>query len=105
MSELSVLIAFLGGLAIGVFFFGGLWITIHRSRNMRRPGTVLFASSVVRVVLSLSALYVVAWGRWERLLIAVVGFMLARLVVLRSFGYPEMVSGQNEEATPHGTES
>lgn len=105
MSELSAVMTLFGGIVIGVFFFGGLWITIRRVQHLRRPGIVLFASSVVRITIALGGLYVVAWGRWERLLIAVVGFMLARLVVIRSFGYPEMVPRKTEEVTPHGTQS
>lgn len=105
MSELGVVIALLGGMGIGVVFFGGLWITIRRVKTMQRPGTVLFVSSFVRIVFALGGLYVLAWGRWERLLIAVIGFVLARLIVIRSFGYPEMVSPQKTELTPHETES
>ena len=105
MSELGVVIALLGGMVIGIFFFGGLWITIRRVQDNQRPGTVLFVSSFVRIAIALGSLYVLAWGQWERLLIAVVGFMLARLVVIRSVGYPKMTSTKTKELAPHGTES
>ncbi len=107
MNELSVVIALLGGLIIGVFFFSGLWITIRRVEHMQRPGIILFASSMTRLVVALAGFYLLAWGRWERLLIAVIGFMLARMVMIRSLGYPEMPSyTKSEEMTSsHGTQS
>lgn len=107
MSEISVVLALLGGLVIGVFFFGGLWVTIRRVEDVQRPGMALFASSVARMVIALVGFYILAWGRWERLLIAVIGFILARMIVIRTFGYPEIPSiGNSEEvSSPHGTQS
>lgn len=105
MNELGVGIALLGGMALGVFFFGGLWVTIRHLDDHHRPGMALFVSSFVRIALALGGLYVLAWGRWERLLIAVAGFMLARLVIVRALGYPRLTSPKTKELTLRGTES
>ncbi|NDJ77312.1 MAG: ATP synthase subunit I [Chloroflexi bacterium] len=97
MSELSVVIALLGGMVIGGFFFGGLWLTIRQVQTARHPARMLLTSSFVRMGIALGGLYVVAWGRWERLLIAVFGFMLARVVVVRLLGYPIAAPQRAEE--------
>jgi F1F0 ATPase subunit 2 len=103
MSEVSLGMAFFGGALIGALFFGGLWWTIRRVQDAPRPAMTLLASSAARMVIALGGLYLVAWGRWERLLIAVAGFVIARIVVVHTFGAPQAAS--TEEVTPRGIKS
>lgn len=75
-----IILAFLGGIALGALYFGGLWLTVQRLRVVRRPGTLLLVSFVVRTVLVLAGFYLVMGGQWERLVACVVGFVIARFV-------------------------
>jgi F1F0 ATPase subunit 2 len=47
----------------------------------------LSASFIGRLSLTLAGFYLIAAGQWERLLIAIGGFFLARLILVKRFGY------------------
>jgi F1F0 ATPase subunit 2 len=79
----DALVALPAGALLGFFFFGGLWWTTRRATLGARPGFTVLASMVLRMGLTLAGFYLLADGRWERLLAALSGFMLARFVTLR----------------------
>ena len=76
--------AFLGGALLGALFFGGLWWTVRSLPSSRYPAGLMLASFVLRMGGALTAFYLLMGGRWERLLVSLVGFLAARLVWLRS---------------------
>ena len=81
------LVALLGslltGLFLGGFFFGGLFLTVERGFAVKRPALVFLGSWLARMTVVLGVLYLVAAGRWERLLVCVAGFLIARVVLIR----------------------
>ena len=79
----DALVALTAGALLGSFFFGGLWWTTRRAIVSTRPGLIVFASLVLRMGLTMAGFYLVADSRWERLLAALLGFMLARLAMVR----------------------
>lgn len=77
---------FAAGAALGAFYFGGLWLTVRRVTDTRRPKTMLLASFLGRAVLVLAGFYAmtqVVPGQWEALAIGLVGFMGMRLLLIR----------------------
>lgn len=78
----SLLLALAAGMALGLFFFGGLWLTVRQLPTSPSPALLLLASFVGRTALTLVAFYFVMGGRWERLLACLAGFLLARTVLL-----------------------
>ena len=83
MSELLRLpAAGAAGAALGLFYFGGLWLTVRRLPRSRRPGLLLLGSFLVRSAVVVPGFYFVMGGRWERLLACLVGFLAARTVLL-----------------------
>jgi F1F0 ATPase subunit 2 len=87
MNEIYIyLLAFGAGIGIGLFYFGGLWLTTRRLATTSRPGLLLIGSFVGRLGLSLPAFYLVAGGRWERLLVTIVGFFTVRFFLVHHFG-------------------
>lgn len=74
---------FAAGVALGAGYAAMLWITVRRLAQMRYPAIGLLGSAVVRLALPLGGLYVVMDGRWERLLIGLLGFAVARFVATR----------------------
>jgi F1F0 ATPase subunit 2 len=97
-SELLWLIAaLLVGGVLGVFYFGGLWWTVQRIPQARRAGLLLLASFAARAVITLLGLYLIAGGRWERLLAAVTGLILVRVVLVRILG--RAPAGEKTEET------
>jgi F1F0 ATPase subunit 2 len=78
----SVLWSALIGVLLGLTYFGGLWFTVQRLSTARHPALMAFASFLLRIVLLLFTIYWVMDGRFERLVILLVGFFLARQVLL-----------------------
>ncbi|HSF29119.1 MAG TPA: ATP synthase subunit I [Candidatus Tectomicrobia bacterium] len=83
MKASQIVVAFVAGLGLGLFYFGGLWLTVRELPTMRWPGLWLMASFVGRTVLSLVGFYLAMGGRWERLVACFLGFLLARTLVVR----------------------
>lgn len=75
-----------GGM-IGVMFFGGLWWTVQKALSSTRPALWFFSSWLLRMSLALTGFHLVAGGHWQRLLICLLGFVMARPVVTRLTQY------------------
>lgn len=85
MSETMYLpAAFIGGLLLGGFFFGGLWWTVRKGLASPRPALWFVVSYIARIAVVATGFYALAGGRWSRLAACLVGFILARLVATRS---------------------
>lgn len=87
MIELSiteVTLTLLGGATLGVIFFGGLWFTVHKLATSTRPALLMTGSMLLRFGIVLLAFYgLVTFVHWQALLVALVGFIFARFVVMR----------------------
>jgi F1F0 ATPase subunit 2 len=82
MTELLALaLALITGGVLGAFFFGGLWWTVRTGISSRRPALLFFGSLLVRVSISLAGFYLVSGNQWDRLLLCVLGFVVARMIV------------------------
>ena len=81
-----LVLAFTAGLALGLFYFGGLWLTVQRLPRARHPGVLTAVSLLVRTGLTLLAFYLIMAGRWERLVVCLVSFFLVRLFLVRRWG-------------------
>lgn len=77
---LAVLLA---GAALGFIFFGGLWWTVRRAMTSRWVGLWFFGSMLLRTALVLAGFYYACGSEWSRWLAALLGFVVARLVVTR----------------------
>ena len=80
------LLSLAAGLGLGGAYFGGLWWTVRRLPRARRPALLTLASLVVRLALLLGGLYAVTGGDWRALAAALLGFVLARAVLVRRLG-------------------
>ena len=78
---LTFVLAWAAGIGLGAIFFGGLWWTVRRGVASRRPALWFIGSLVLRTGLTLAGFYAVSGGRWERLLLCVLGFVMAHRVV------------------------
>lgn len=88
---LEVLAAFLVGIALGAFYFGSLWWVVRRVATLRRPELWLFVSFLARTAITLTGLFVVTEGRWERVAACMAGFLLARTAFVRRVRRPSTV--------------
>lgn len=80
-----VLAAFLG-LAVGMIFFGLLYVTVMRLRSARRPVLLAFASLAGRMLVTVAVLYLlVRGGYWQRAPAFLVGFLVARTLLVKRY--------------------
>ena len=89
MSEVVVrALAFVAGLLLGAIFFGGLWWTVRKGVLSRRPAIWFLGSMLLRTGIVLTGFYFVSDGHWSRLLVCLLGFVIARFIVTRLVGPP-----------------
>ena len=84
MNETLILVLALAtGVLLGAIFFGGLWWTVQKGVSSKRPALWFFGSLLLRTSIALAGFYFIARGHWERLLVCLLGFVMARHVVMR----------------------
>ena len=80
---LSLLLALVTGVLLGAMFFGGLWWTVKKGVSSKRSALWFLGSLLLRTSIALAGFIAMARGQWERLLLCLLGFILARLIVTR----------------------
>jgi len=84
MNETLILVLALAtGVLLGAIFFGGLWWTVQKGVSSKRPALWFFGSLLLRTSIALVGFYFIARGHWERLLVCLLGFVIARLIVMQ----------------------
>ena len=78
---LSLAPALAAGVLLGVIFFGGLWWTVIRGLSSERPALWFFVSMLARTGITLGGFYFIGGENWERWLLCLLGFVLARAIV------------------------
>jgi F1F0 ATPase subunit 2 len=80
---LALVLALVTGVLLGAMFFGGLWWTVRKGVASKEPALWFFGSLLLRTSIALAGFYYIARGHWERLLVCLLGFIIARLIVTR----------------------
>ncbi len=84
MSEmLSLAAAVIAGLMLGALFFGGLWWTVRKGVASERTALWFTGSMLLRTGVVLVGFYFVLGDDWRRLVAGLLGFVVARLTVIR----------------------
>jgi len=78
---LGLMLAGVAGVFFGVLFFGGLWWTVQKGSISKWPAFWFLGSLLLRMSIALVGFYFVGRGHWDRLLLCLLGFVMARLVV------------------------
>lgn len=78
-----MILAFIGGLLLGILFFGGLWLTVKKAVTAKVPALWIFSSFFLRISITLVGFYFIGAGNWQRLIVSVIGFIVARFIVIR----------------------
>jgi F1F0 ATPase subunit 2 len=87
------------GLVLGAVFFGGLWWTVSKGVFSKSPGVWFLGSILLRMSIVLAGLYYIGRGDWERLVSCLLGFVIARYIVMRLTRTPiEHSHAQSKEA-------
>jgi F1F0 ATPase subunit 2 len=81
-SLLPLLLALAAGLGLGLFYFGGLWLTVRQLPASRHPVPLLLGSFAGRTAAAAVGFYFVMGGSWERALACLAGFLVVRFVLI-----------------------
>ena len=83
-SPLAAGIGVLGGLLLGSLYFGGLWLSVKKLKQIENKKRFLFFSWALRSVLLCAGLYALARYDAVSLLCGAVGILTAKSVIVRS---------------------
>lgn len=85
----QIILVFVLGLGLGVFYFAGLWLTVKRLARADFSALLFSVSFLLRTGLTLAGFYLLMLGSWQRLLVALVGFIVARMLLTRIIALPQ----------------
>ena len=81
IETLTLLLAWVAGVLLAAVFFGGLWWTVRKGLASEHPALWFLASLLLRTSITATGFCFVASGHWERLLVCLLGFIMARHIV------------------------
>ena len=93
--SLGLVAALVAGILLGAIFFGGLWWTVREGLSSKRMSLWFLGSLLLRMSVTLAGFYVVSGHHWERFLLCLLGFTMARGIV-RWLTRP---SGENQSSS------
>lgn len=77
-----MIIAFFGGIILGIFFFGGLYWSIQKLEKVRYPALFMTTSVMLRMIIFLIVFYFIFNGSYKNLLVAFIGFIGVRFFMI-----------------------
>ena len=83
MNAIAATLSALVGIALGLFFYGGLWFTVRRLMTTEHPVLLALGSFWIRVLAVLAAFVLLTRTGFECVAIAMAGFIFGRLAVSR----------------------
>ncbi|MEO5926454.1 MAG: ATP synthase subunit I [Bryobacteraceae bacterium] len=79
--SLRLLLVLMAGVVLGAVFFGGLWWTVQKNLATQQPAVWFLGSHFLRTAIVLAGFFFIGRGHWERMLVCLLGFLMARLIV------------------------
>jgi F1F0 ATPase subunit 2 len=93
MNDALVLtVSFMFGAGLGLLYFLGLWKTVRLLRTLHWTHLWLLVSLFLRLAILLYGFYWIGGGDWQRLVAALVGIILVRIVLTRRIGAVQAVA-------------
>jgi F1F0 ATPase subunit 2 len=89
---LLLVVSFFGGALLGAFYFSSLWNTVKKVTDEGKQGMFLITGYFVRTAIVLAGFYMIMSGRWERIVAALIGFILMREIMKRFLGRQKAAS-------------
>ncbi len=83
MNEISnIVLPFIVGWLLGVVFFAGLWLTVKKLISSKMPALLMIGSLFFRISIVMAGFYFVGLGNWKKLVVCLIGFVVARFAVI-----------------------
>jgi F1F0 ATPase subunit 2 len=86
-----LVLALVAGIGLGLFYFGGLWVTVQSLPKSNHPALTAFGSFILRTGAVIFVFYLVMDGRVERLAVSMLGFILARQILFKRLARPSEI--------------
>ena len=74
---------FIFGVLLGIFFYGGLWLTVRCLAKTRHPFAVTLGSLLLRTAVTMAGFVAITAHHWQNALMALAGFTAVRLLLPR----------------------
>ena len=79
-----MIITWITGIALSLFFYGGLWITVRYISSTKHPLPLTLISFLVRMIGTASVFIIIARsGKIEHLAVTLLGFIIGRYSIVR----------------------
>jgi F1F0 ATPase subunit 2 len=98
IDSLGLALALIAGIMFGAIFFGGLWWTVRKGVSSKHPAFWFFGSLLLRTCIVVLGFYFILGDSWQRLLAGLLGFIVARLIVMRLTREVEQTSQLAQES-------
>ncbi len=106
MNEILLMIfAPVAGIALGIIFFGGLWLTVKKMVTAKIPALLVLGSFILRIGIVMAGFYFIGSGNWQRLVICLLGFIAARFIVIHFTKTIDAKQVQLKKENIHGAQS
>lgn len=78
---MGYVLAFAGGIILGILFFGGLYITVQKMNTVKNPALIMILSFILRMAVLVIAFYFISKSGYKEVLFALAGVILSRFVM------------------------
>ena len=78
---MTYVLAFAGGVILGLLFFGGLYITVQKMDTVKNPAIIMIISFILRMAVLVVAFYFISKSGYKEVLFALAGVILSRFVI------------------------
>ena len=75
------------GVILGLFYFGGLWLTLKHMIRFKRPKSFLFLSFVFRIFIILVGFWVILRLNPMTFILTFPAFLITRVILTRCLGH------------------
>jgi len=87
MNEIMTIIScFVSGILLGIFYFGGLYLTLKHLYNSSQAALLTVSSFMVRSAVCLVGFYLISGKGLEALIFCLAGFVLSKLTLIHGLG-------------------
>ena len=83
LPPLTLLVSLVEGALLGLFFFLGLWWTVHKLESKKHVALFFLGSMLLRTSVVILGFYFLLGDNWQRLIAGLLGFIIARTVITR----------------------
>lgn len=73
---------FIGGIFLGIIFFGGLYWSVNKLTKVKRPAFLMIISALVRMSILIGGIYFIAGDDIKKILSILGGVVLVKIIMI-----------------------